>query len=158
MLYIVSYRGYVEHIGFCFRMISQQYFTNIGNLLLKFQQESFLCDTVLISKDKRIEVHGVLLAAASPVLKCAIDANISLGTDSRHHIGLPDLDSDLLEIIVDFIYSGNLVLPKRFSNLTYLQQLITVFDDLELDRHHLNDCVVKFKRYLNRLYLTDLNL
>ena len=124
---------------------SKQYFNKFGQVLLKFQQSSYLCDTFLIVKDKEIKAHSVLLAAASPVFKSAIDAS---GPNQKYFICLPNLNSELVEIILQFVYTGNLELSEKFSSPKELANLIYVFDFLKLDMNYLNGCLVKFKRYV----------
>ena len=115
-----------------------------GHVLFKFQQNSYLCDTFLVIKDKYIEAHSVLLAAASPVLKSAIDAS---GPAEKYFINLPDLNSEMVEIILQFIYTGNLELPEKFSSPKELGNLIYAFDILKLDTNFWNGCLLNFKRY-----------
>lgn len=124
-------------------MISQQYFKKFGQDLFKFQQSGYLCDTSLIVRDKQFQAHSVLLAAASPVFKSAIDAS---GQSQKHVISFPYLNSEMVDSILQFIYTGNLELPEKFSNLQGLRNLTYVIDYLKLDTDYLNGCLVKFKR------------
>ena len=41
--------------------------------LAEYQVTGFLCDTVLITKDKQLRAHGVLLSACSPFFQSAIE-------------------------------------------------------------------------------------
>lgn len=127
-------------------MISLGHYQEIGQLFMKFQREKYLCDTVLVGKDKQVEAHSLLLAAASPVLKSAIDADMALGSCGQHYIRLLHIESEVLEIIVQFIYTGNLALSRRFSQFEALTTLLHAMDELGVKHHNLNGCLVKFRR------------
>ena len=129
---------------------SSKYWNNIGEQLFKFHREGYLCDTVLTgARGEQFRAHSVLLAAASPVLKSAIDADIASENSSSHcAISVPDVDPDLLEVMIRFIYTGNLELPQQFSTVKDLKRILNTLDHFKIEQKNLNGGLVKLNRYV----------
>ena len=129
-------------------MTVTRYYSNVHEELFKFQQTGYLCDTVLTANGKIMVAHSVLLSATCPVMKSAIGANIAIGSVAPYYITLPDIGADLLEIIIQFIYTGNLSLPEKLANFVDLQRVLYAFDSLKIEHTVLNGSVMQFKRYV----------
>src|SRR6218665_158038 len=116
----------------------------VTETLVKFREKGFLCDAVLVAKcGTELKVHSVLLAAVSPVFLMAIEEKPLSGT---YHLCFPEVDLDVLEIAVDFVYTGKLLLPKAYSQLDQLSKLFNKLSDLGLSLHKLHGCEITFER------------
>ena len=129
-------------------MTSGDYFADISDSLFEFQQNKYLCDTVIVVNGRQIEAHSVVLAAASPVLKSVIDVDVAMARGSRHCINLPDIDADIMESIIRFIYTGRLVLKRTRSKSEDLTRLFVAMEELGVKRKHLNGCSLSFLRHV----------
>lgn len=123
-------------------MFSQAHFMEIANELYKYRGDDFLCDTVLIASDRVLKAHSVLLAAVSPVFKSAFESN---GGPGMYHINLPDFNSTTLEIALNFIYTGKLLLPSKYTEPGELSKLFASLQDLGLELKTLNGCEMRFQ-------------
>jgi len=64
-----------------------------------------LCDTVLVTADRQLLAHSVVLAAASPVFRAAFQSCVADGCMS-YRLQLDGLDGQLMEAILNCIYCG----------------------------------------------------
>ena len=103
--------------------------------LMKFKDNDFLCDTVLISKsDKRFKAHSLLLAAFSSVFEVVFQEDNVVGT---HLVNLPMFDDITLEVLLHFIYAGKLLLPIEFTTQDgMLPALFTVTQRSRFELEH----------------------
>ena len=124
-------------------MEAQNHFSEIFSVLLTFREEGLLCDTVIVTRNKELLAHGVLLAAASPVFRSAFQDSENTG---QHYINLPDVDSVIIEIALHFIYTGKLLLPDVYTQTNELPKLFAALHLLGLDPQKLNDCERTYKR------------
>lgn len=58
-------------------MSSTAHILETAETLLRYREEEFLCDTSIITSDRLIKAHSVLLAAVSPVFRGAFESNAS---------------------------------------------------------------------------------
>ena len=131
------------------RMISRKYFQEISELMLTFQRQNYLCDTVIVCKDKKISAHRVLLAAASPVFKRALDEQIAASGRGfgMHLLNLSHFKSDLLDMLINFIYTGKLELPHHYyQRKEDLSDFLIVLRDLGIHLDVLNGVEIAFVR------------
>lgn len=112
------------------------YFSDVFSTLTCFQKDGFLCDTVLCASGKELHAHSVLLAAASPTFRSALQDSIP----GQHYINLPDLDASVAEIALHFIYTGTLLLPQKFASDDQLAKLLETLRDLGLHWGKLHHC------------------
>jgi hypothetical protein len=125
-------------------MLSTQHVLATAETLLQYREEEFLCDTVLVAKDRQLKAHSILLAAVSPVFRSAFCSGAFPGR--MFQVDLPDVDSSILETALDFIYTGNLVLPSvHYASTDNLSTLFSTLQDLGLDLEKLNGCEMKFR-------------
>lgn len=47
--------------------LATEHMVDLGTTLLQYRDEEFLCDTVILTGNKKIKAHSVLLAACSSV-------------------------------------------------------------------------------------------
>jgi len=129
----------------CFKMLSVSHVLQTAETLLTYRNEEFLCDTILVAKDCQLKAHSVVLAAVSPVFKTAFcTGSFSGGT---FQVDLPDVDSDVLQTALDFIYTGELILPSpAYTSPNQLTALFSTLQDLGLDIEKLNGSEMKFRR------------
>lgn len=119
------------------------YFSEVFSTLTCFQKEGFLCDTVLCASGKELQAHSILLAAASPIFKSALQDSIP----GQHYINLPDLDSSVAQIALHFIYTGTLLLPQKYATDNQLAELLETLQDLGLEQGKLCHCQQTFERW-----------
>jgi len=132
--------------GICFTMFSLSHVLQTAETLLSYRNEEFLCDTILVAKDCQLKAHSVVLAAVSPVFKTAFCTGTFSG--GTFQVDLPDVDSEVLQTALDFIYTGELVLPSpAYASPGQLSTLFSTLQDLGLDIQKLNGSEMKFKRY-----------
>jgi len=110
-----------------------------------YRQDGFLCDTILELNDKALKAHSILLSAVSPVFRAAFEANSKPGI---HYIKLPGVDSRVVEIALNFIYTGKLILPCRYKEVSELTKLASQLNHLGIAPERLNGCKITFLRYL----------
>ncbi|XP_060810919.1 actin-binding protein IPP [Amyelois transitella] len=103
----------------------RDYATKISYNLQHFKRDGRFCDIDLISGETRIKAHRVVLAAS-----CAyFDAMFSAGLEEtqKGHVALPSVPPDILTMIIDFIYTGEVMIDK-----TSVQHLLIAADMLQL--------------------------
>jgi len=62
-------------------------------------------------------------------------------------VDLPDVDSEVLQTALDFIYTGELILPSpTYASANQLSVLFSTLKDLGLDIEKLNGSELKFRR------------
>ena len=123
------------------------HFMNITETLMKFRKKGFLCDTVLIAKcGSEVKAHSTLLAAVSPVFLMAIQEKPSSGIC---HLCFPEVDLDVLEIAVHFVYTGKLLLPTIYSQMDLLSKLFDKLSVLGLNLQNLHECEKTFVRQVD---------
>lgn len=126
-------------------MVGLKHFLTISESFPKYQERGFLCDTVLLAKcGGQMKAHGMLLAAASPVFLSALEAAPSA---VPHIIYLPEIELDILQIAVNFIYTGRLLLPVAFSHMDQLSTLFGKMSKMGLSLQTLHGCEMTFIRH-----------
>jgi len=58
-------------------MSAMAHILETAETLLRYREEEFLCDTTIITNDRQIKAHSVLLAAVSPVFLGAFASSAS---------------------------------------------------------------------------------
>jgi len=84
---------------------SDAYVKRLSGSLVHLRDSGKLCDTVLVTSDRQLFAHSVVLAAASPVFHAAFQ---SCAADScmNYQLQMEGLDGHLLETILNCIYCG----------------------------------------------------
>jgi len=103
--------------------------------LFEFQKSGYLCDTLILTDDGQVKAHSAVLAAASPVFKKTLK---SRDQPMQHTIVLPGIQLVVVNIIIQFVYTGKIVVAKdKCCNLTKAMDAIR---ELRIKLH--------FNRYL----------
>jgi len=79
-----------------------------GNLF-EFQKSGYLCDTVIVADDGQVKAHSAVLAAVSSTFKMVLNSS---DKPQQHMIVLPGMQCVVVNIIVQFIYTGKIVIPN----------------------------------------------
>jgi len=124
-------------------MVSVEHFMEVAVTLTGYRAEGFLCDTILELNDKALMAHSILLSAVSPVFRAAF---VAISKPGIHRIKLPDVDSEIMEIALTFIYTGKLVLPRRYKDPSELPKLVSQLKRLGVAPERLNGCEMTFMR------------
>jgi hypothetical protein len=111
-------------------MDDSRYCRQLVLTLKQFQKDDYLCDTTLLANDGKLKAHSIVLAAGSTLFKTLLP---SYSEPRQHVIHLPDLEMNELEVAVQFLYSGELVVPFTFSSPEDLSALITKLSLLGLE-------------------------
>ena len=98
--------------------------------LFEFQQCGYLCDTVIVADDGHVKAHSVVLAAASPVFKRALKSS---DQPVQHTIVLPGMQLFVVNVIIQFVYTGKIVFPK--SECDDVTKVMSAIDDLGIKLH-----------------------
>ena len=77
--------------------------------LLEFQKSGYLCDTLILVDDGQVKAHSAVLAAASPVFKHVLK---NPDQPMQHTIVLPGIQLVVVNIIIQFVYTGKMFVPK----------------------------------------------
>ncbi|KAJ0180508.1 hypothetical protein K1T71_003912 [Dendrolimus kikuchii] len=118
-----------------------EYASKISSNLNNFKRDGRFCDIDLISGTTRVKAHRVVLAAS-----CAyFDAMFSVGLEEsqKSHVSLPSVPPDILPKIIDFIYTGEIIIDKHT-----VQHLLIAADMLQL-RELVTLCGQYLKRELH---------
>jgi len=129
-------------------MDTNEYYSHLVSSLYKFRETDFLCDTVLVTDDKReLKAHSVVLAAASSVFQTAFASAAERGPGPLQ-VNLREYESDIVEIALQFIYTGKLLLiPAVFAQQSEWRRLVAVLERLGLDMQLVDRCEKSFKEY-----------
>jgi KRAB domain-containing zinc finger protein len=85
------------------------YSRQILKSLYQFQQDGYLCDTVLVADDgQAIKAHGVVLAAASPIFKAVLETQ---SNPADNTFLLKGVQSRIMDVALHFMYTGDFVNP-----------------------------------------------
>jgi len=102
--------------------------------LFEFQNSGYLCDTLILAVDGQVKAHSAVLAAASPAFKQVLKSH---DQPLLHTIVLPGIQLVVVNIIIQFVYTGKIIVTEDKCNLTKAMDAIR---DLRIKLH--------IKRYL----------
>ena len=97
--------------------------------LLEFQRSGYLCDTIIVADDGLLKAHSVVLAAVSPFFKAA------LKTDNKaleHTVTLSGVGSYIASIVLQFVYTGDIVIPDDSFTSDTVTEILFVLQELGL--------------------------
>jgi len=81
------------------------YMKRLSGSLMLLRESGKLCDTVLVTSDRQLLAHSIVLAAASPVF-CAAFQSCTADGCMNYQLQLDGLDGQLMETILNCIYHG----------------------------------------------------
>ena len=103
----------------------ENYGQNVLDSFKKMWDDKELCDVTLVTDDKAVDAHRIVLAASVPYFKAMFSKEWSSPTKE---VLLKDVNGDALEKIVGFVYTGEItLLPDT------VQVLLTTANYLKLD-------------------------
>ena len=91
--------------------------------LSSFQRQGLFCDTVIQTKESAISAHSVILSSFSPLLASLLNQQ-PMNDINSNVIDLSVYDTDLIQELVDFFYTGKI----QSLRLDELQELCTILD------------------------------
>ena len=123
---------------------SYDYIRLMLNGLARFQREGILCDTIFQLHDGEVSAHSVVLASVSRKLRPVFIPTDPAEQAAHHRIEMPDFNSDDMNLMLKYVYTGEKGTPSTPSNLV---NVISLFETLEIpapldwivteDCHHL---------------------
>jgi len=119
------------------------YAVRVMQSLLEFQKTGYLCDTAVVVDDGQLKAHSAVLAATSSVFKAALKAGDS---STEHTVILAGISSCVAKIVLQFIYTGDVVIPNDCLTQHKVTEIFAVLQNLGLELPLAN------KRYLFILY------
>jgi hypothetical protein len=102
---------------------------DLRQILLQFQKDDYLCDTILIGDNGQLKAHSVVLAASSALFKSSLKSDTK---PSEHVIMLPGMEMYLLEIALHLAYTGKVVIPEKYTSDDSLRSIINVLAQIGL--------------------------
>jgi len=108
---------------------SNAYVKRLSSGFAFLRESGKLCDTVLVTADRQLRAHSIVLAAASPVFRAAFQ---SCAADSclNYRLQLDGLDGQLMETILNCIYSGCVTSLKSLSSTADTQSAVEICEQL----------------------------
>jgi len=135
---------------------SEEYLKDVSSNLLKYRDEGFLCDSVIVTGESGFWAHSVIVSAACPALKAAFSAEPERTGTGLYYVYLHEYDLFTVEVAVHFMYTGILLLPVEYKKdlalgTTKDNRLFSLVKSLEkigISKERINKCEVKFIRLL----------
>jgi len=119
------------------------YAATVMRSLLEFQRAGYLCDTVVVVDDGLLKAHSAVLAAVSPLFKDALKVDDS---PAEHTIVLSGVGSRIAGIVLEFVYTGDIVIPDDCLATDKVTEIFAVLHELGLqlpsaDKRYLVGCI-----------------
>jgi len=130
-------------------MTSSGYAVSVMHSLLAFQKAGYLCDTVIAVDDGQLKAHSAVLAAASPLFKAALKVGDG---PMEHAVILSGVGLYTANIVLQFIYTGDVVIPDDCLASDRVTEIFAVLQELGLELPSAD------KRYILRLFETHTNI
>jgi len=105
------------------------YAATVMHSLLDFQRAGYLCDTVVVVDDGLLKAHSAVLAAASPLFKAALKTDDS---PIEHTVILSGVGSYVASIVLEFVYTGDIVIPEDCLASDKVMEIFSVLQELGL--------------------------
>lgn len=126
---------------------------SLCHMLNEMRQSSCFSDVVIRADNGHVFTsHTCILAAASPVLKTHL-------LSSPHYLDVPKICKRMWEVLLQFIYTGNLEIQDaseipsilETGKLLQLTEVISLCEDLLMDNMQKASCVTKTYSVSNRV-------
>jgi hypothetical protein len=111
------------------RNVSTESKLDVRKNLLRFQRQGYMCDTYLVCEDGVIRVHGVVWSAASAIMHSVL---LQQGAQLEHILVFPGVVVSLMDIAVQFAYTGDIVLTQQYSSVAGLCTVLQILSELGL--------------------------
>ena len=89
--------------------------------------DGYLCDTEIVADNGSMKAHAVVLAATSSVFKAALKPGIR---SEECVITVPGIELYLLEIVVCFAYTGEIMVSREHLTEDSLSTIMSVLEQL----------------------------
>ena len=119
--------------------------------LENFRRQNILCDTILITDDRELRAHSVILASASRALCSTFKEIFKSNADGRFSIKLSGCNSGDAEIVLRYLYTGTLVMSEAYQCSEEFQKILNIFKSLGIDCLKLDGADVRFINNSDRL-------
>ncbi|XP_045185201.2 kelch-like protein 26 [Mercenaria mercenaria] len=143
---------------------SESHFTSIMSVLNQLRREKTFCDVILKVQSSEIHAHRSVLAAGCPYFKSLFLGHFSEATMKEINLSEVTENVDALEIILNFIYSGeveinmdNLGIIVKLSSFFLLETLRQFSADFMKEALCLKTCL-KFYLYAAEHGITDVEV
>ena len=94
--------------------MNRQHNENFCKSLFQFYSDGFLCDTFIATKEKELKAHSVVLATWSPFFLLSV-STYGANRGGSHKLNLSNFDTDVVEIILNYTYTGELISETGIS-------------------------------------------
>ncbi|XP_065057607.1 kelch-like protein 3 [Rhopilema esculentum] len=116
----------------------ENYETSLANMLSSFRKKNYLCDVVLVCRDREYLAHRIVLSAASPFFRHGFTQDQEAHTSHGVKMQLKEhISPSIMEDILQFMYLGEICVHKDNVRL-----LIAASDILQMT--NLKDLVCRF--------------
>ena len=88
------------------------------------RQEGTFCDVTIVVDGREFQVHKAVLSAASPYFKAMFTCNLAESTLAK--VPLNGLEPSIIEQLLDYIYSSEVVISKVIFEYMYNVYLYTL--------------------------------
>ena len=105
------------------------YMKQLSGSLVHLRESGKLCDTVLVTSDRQLLAHSVILAAASQVFHAAFQSCTVDGC-MNYQLELDGLDGQLMETILDCIYRGCTVPLDDLCSVLNAESVVEICEQL----------------------------
>jgi hypothetical protein len=120
---------------------SAEHIRDVSNSLYKYHLSNFLCDVFVIMPDgTEVPAHSIVLSAMSAKLRAAFESSESLtGKDFLYRLYVTECDIVIVEMVLQFIYTGAIVLPHETA--LDITRVLSCGQQLGLDAGKLASCL-----------------
>jgi len=74
--------------------------------ICRYQHDGYLCDTLIVTEDGQLSAHSLVLTAASPMFKAALNVT---NKPQQHIVVIPGVSSSVMKTLLQYIYTGEVV-------------------------------------------------
>jgi hypothetical protein len=129
-------------------MLSNERIEWMNKLLDLCKNAIFVDSTIITSDSKKFRIDRNVFAASSPYFK-ALFSNSLYSENQSREVFLPDISSEIMQIIIDFVYIGQLIglndsNIERFIHAVNRLQITGAFDYCNqylIQSLNLNNCI-----------------
>jgi len=115
--------------------------------LYDFCKTSQFCDTIIVAENnQQFWAHSAVLAASNDILHSRLlSAMNSMKPELRFFIPLLNCNPDAVQVVLQFIYTGRLVVPRSFNDAQHLSKILVVCQALGVPLSRINNLPLTFR-------------
>ncbi|KFD54632.1 hypothetical protein M514_04577 [Trichuris suis] len=131
--------------------------------LQELRRDGLLCDVTLLAEGKRLSAHRVVLAATIPYFRAMF--TIDMMEKTAQEINIQDIGFDVLQDIINFVYTGKILLTLQSAPTVLMASAYLQIDSLvdacngflinKISRYNIEDLIF-LGRYSNCVQLVNL--